>query len=183
MKRFMFALGAVVAFGAVVTPAEAQIKFGVEGAYIAGGYGDLVDAIGDDADLSGDFGLGGRLALQPPMLPVGVYGEAVYFFPSCAADTDCSYWAMSLGGQLGLPLPMLRPYVLGGWQWKRYGVDGSGSTENNAFAGLGVQLNMLAGLFIEGSWEFDGTVEGLTTTAGEISTTPFVLKAGFMFGG
>ena len=36
MKRFMFVLGAVAAFGIAANPVDAQIKFGVHGDYIVG---------------------------------------------------------------------------------------------------------------------------------------------------
>jgi len=179
MRRLLFVLGAVMAFVAVASPASAQIKFGVHGDYIAGGFGDLADVAGGDFDFGGDFGVGGRLGFSPPALPIAVYGDLTYFFPSCGDSGDCSYWTAGIGGQLGLPLPAIRPYVLGGWQWQSFGLDGLDSTTNNhPFFGVGVELSMLAGLFVEGQWEFNDSFD---TDA--ISVTPFVLKAGFGFGG
>ena len=177
MRRFMFVLGAFLALVIVASPADAQLSFGVHGDYIASGFSDIADS---DGDLSGDFGLGGRLALSPPALPISLYADGTYFFPSCDAG-DCSYWTGGLGAQLGLPLPALRPYILGGWQWKSYTLDldaFESSTENNAFFGVGVELSMLANLFVEGQWEFNGDIEGT-----DFSVTPFVLKVGIMFGG
>lgn len=176
MRRMMFVLGAFLALAIVASPADAQFKFGVHGDYIAAGFSELENT---DGDLSGDFGAGVRLAFSPPALPVTVYGDGTYFFPSC--DTaDCSYWAGGLGAQLGLPLPMLRPYILGGWQWNSFSLDGfDSSTESNPFIGVGVQLNILGGIFLEGQWEFPDDVETLTSN---LSYTPFVLKGGVMFG-
>lgn len=179
MRRMMFVFGAALALGVVASPASAQIKFGVHGDYIAGGFSDFENP---DGDLSGDFGIGGRLAFSPPMLPIAVYSDVTYFFPSCDA-ADCSYWTAGIGGQLGLPLPVIRPYILGGWQWQSFSLDLDGfesSTNNHPFFGVGVELNMLAGLFVEGQWEFPDDVEGLTEN---FSARPFVLKAGILFGG
>ena len=177
MRRMMFVFGATLAFAVMANPVDAQIKFGVHGDYIAGGFSDIADT---DGDLSGDFGLGGRLAFSPPALPISVYGDATYFFPSCDA-ADCSYWTAQLGGQLGLPLPALRPYILGGWQWQSFDLDLQGfesSTNNHPFVGVGVELNILMGLFLEGQWEFTDDFEDT-----DFSVTPFVIKAGVNFGG
>ena len=175
MRRFMFVLGAFLALVIVASPADAQIKFGVHGDAIVAGFSDLADT---DGDLSGDFGLGARLGFSPPALPIALYADGTYFFPSCDI-ADCSYWTGGLGAQLGLPLPALRPYILGGWQWKSFSLDGFDSeTQNNAFFGAGIQLNVLAGLFVEGQWEFNGDIE-----CTDFSVTPSVLKAGIMFGG
>lgn len=184
MRRMMLVFGAFLALVLVASPADAQIKFGVHGDYIAGGFGDIEDVI-SDLDLSGDFGVGARLAFSPPALPIQIYGDGTYFFPSCDA-ADCSYWTAGLGGQLGLPLPMLRPYILGGWQWKSYSLDidsFESSTENNPFFGVGVELSILGGLYLEGQWEFPEDIEGIPSSGFEnISVTPFVLRAGLNFG-
>ena len=134
-----------------------------------------------EVDLTGDFGLGGRLGFSPPALPIAVYGDLTYFFPSCGDAGSCSYWTAGLGGQLGLPLPMLRPYVLGGWQWRSldFPDDDEKFTSNHPFAGVGVELKFLAGLFVEGQWEFNKDDPQLPN----VSVTPFVIKAGINFGG
>lgn len=180
MRRAMFVMGLALALGVAAQPAEAQFKFGVHANYIAGGFGDFEGVTGlDDFDFSGDFGVGGRLAFSPPLFPLGVFGDLTYFFPDCGASGDCSYWNAQVGAQLGLPLPMIRPYLLGGWQFKNVGVDGADSnTTNNPFVGAGVEIGMLAGLFIEGQMEFDEK-----TQVGDIGATPFVLRAGLQFGG
>lgn len=177
------ALTLVFAIGS--TPVDAQVQFGIQGSYIAGGFGSLGDAVAEiqDRDLGGDFGLGGRLSFSPPLFPVGAHAAVTYFFPSC--DTaDCSYWTADLGATLGLPLPVLRPYVVGGWQFKKYDLDVANFTSdiaNNPFAGLGIQLNLGVSVFLEGVWEFEG--DALPGSTEELSITPFVLKGGVMFGG
>jgi hypothetical protein len=182
MRRLLFVLGAVMAFVVVASPASAQFKFGVHGDYIAGGFSDIENVAGGDFDLSGDLGLGGRLAFSPPALPIVAYGDLTYFFPSCGDSGSCSYWTAGLGGQIGLPLPAIRPYILGGWQWQSFNLDVDGfesSTNNHPFAGVGVELGMLAGLFVEGQWEFNKDDPEFP----DVSVTPFVLKVGFLFGG
>jgi len=178
MRRAMFILGLALAFGVAASPADAQFKFGVHANYIAGGFGDFEGTSAEDFDFGGDFGVGGRLAFSPPLFPLGVFGDVTYFFPDCGTSGDCSYWNAQVGAQLGLPLPMIRPYVLGGWQWKSFGLDGfDSSTDSNPFVGVGVEIGMLAGLFIEGQMEFDDEI------ATDIGARPFVLRAGLLFGG
>ena len=184
MRRFSLLTGLAVAFAVMSSAVDAQVQFGVQGSYIAGGFGSLSDAIDEieDRDLSGDFGIGGRLAITPPALPLGGYAAVTYFFPSCEA-ADCSYWTADLGATLAVPLPVVRPYVVGGWQFKKYDLDlanFSSDVENNPFAGLGVQFNLGVSLFLEGVWEFEGDV--LPGSTEELSITPFVIKGGVLFG-
>jgi hypothetical protein len=178
MRRAMFVFGLALALGVAAQPAQAQFKFGVHANYVAGGFGDFegVTAL-EDFDFSGDFGIGGRLAFSPPLFPLGVFGDLTYYFPDCGAS-DCSYWNAQVGAQLGLPLPMIRPYLLGGWQFKNVSVDNSSGDSNNPFIGAGVEFGMLAGLFIEGQMEFDEK-----TGVNDIGATPFVIRAGIQFGG
>ena len=180
MRRALFVFGLALAVGVAASPAEAQFKFGVHGDYIAGGFGDLENVSNGDFDLNGDMGLGGRLAFSPPALPVAVNGDLTYFFPDCGTSGDCSYWTAQVGAQLGLPLMVIRPYLLGGWQWQSFGLSGlDSSTENHPFFGAGVELNVLAGLFVEGQWEFNEDDPSLPN----VSVTPFVVKVGVLFGG
>ena len=77
---------------------------------------------------------------------------------------------------------MIRPYILGGWQWQSYDLDVSGfegGTNNHPFFGVGVELNVIAGLFVEGQFEFNEDDPSLPN----VSVTPFILKAGILFGG
>jgi opacity protein-like surface antigen len=180
MRRIMFGLGLVLALGVAANPVDAQLRFGVHADYIAGGFGDLTSEF-DDLDLSSDFGLGGRLGFSLPALPIGFNGDLTYYFPDCGAAGDCSYWTAQIGAQAGLPLVVVKPYVLGGWQWQSFDLDVAGfeaDTKSHAFVGLGVELNVLAGLFIEGQWEF---VDGFADQ--DFDVTPFVIKAGILFGG
>ena len=175
MRRLLLTLTVAVASAALAQPASAQLplKFGVQGAVMTG----LEDISGTvpagASDLNGTFGLGARVALQPPLLPVGVVGQGVYYFP----EGDGSYLTYSLAAQLRLPLPMLSPYAIGGWQWRRTS-NGESNTENGLMIGGGVQLDLGVSLFLEGTFEFNDEIEG----APDFDNNPFVIKGGVLLG-
>jgi hypothetical protein len=131
----------------------------------------------DSPSLDGSFGLGARVALQPPVLPIGVVGQGVYYFPDCGSS-DCSYFTYSLAAQLRLPLPMLSPYAIGGWQWRRSSTDGNSNTENGAMIGIGAQLDLGISLFLEGTMEFNDLPEG----SPDFDNDPIVIKGGILLG-
>jgi hypothetical protein len=167
MRRFVFAIGAVLAFSVLANPVDAQLKFGVHGAMVSG----LDDAIDNALGLNGTFGLGGRLGVELPLLPIGVYGMGTYFFPS----GDVNYYTASLMGKLGLPLPIVSPYLLGGYQRRSTSIGGISDSANGAFIGLGVQLTKI---FLEGSVEFNEE----NPTLPDINNNPIVFKGGFLIG-
>lgn len=171
MRRLLLTLTIAVASVALAKPADAQIplKYGVQAALLTG--------LEDASSLNGTFGLGARVALQPPVLPLGVVGQGVYYFP----EGDGSYITYSLSGQVRIPLPMLSPYAIGGWQWRRSDPGGTGSvttTENGPMIGLGVQLNLGMSLFLEGTMEFNDEITGFP----DIDTNPLVIKGGVLLG-
>ena len=170
MRRLLQILSAAVVLVAVAQPVEAQFKFGVQGAVLTG-----LDEVTAGPDLNGTFGLGGRVAFQPPLLPIGVVGQGVYYFPDCGGG-DCSYMTYSLAAQLRLPLPVINPYAIGGWQWRRAG-NGTTVTENGFMAGVGVQLNLAVAVFLEASMEFNDAPS--TTVDADNS---IVIKGGVMLG-
>jgi hypothetical protein len=159
-----------VASVALAQPAAAQlpIQYGVQGALMTG--------LEDASSLDGTFGLGARVALQPPVFPLGVVGQGVYYFP----EGDGSYMTYSLAAQLRLPLPMVSPYAIGGWQWRRSDPGGSleTTTENGPMIGVGVQLNLGLSLFLEGTMEFNDLPEGVP----DFDNDPIVIKGGIMLG-
>jgi hypothetical protein len=170
MRRLLLTLTVAVASVALAQPASAQLplKYGVQGALMTG--------IDDATSLDGTFGLGARVALQPPLLPIGVVGQGVYYFPD-----NGSYLTYSLAAQLRLPLPMLSPYAIGGWQWRRTDPDVSGvdpNTENGPMVGIGVQLDLGVSLFLEGTMEFNDLPEGVP----DYDNDPIVIKGGILLG-
>jgi len=169
MRRLLLTLTVAVASVALAQPASAQlpIKYGVQAA--------MQTSVAEATGLDGTFGLGARVALQPPVLPIGLVGQGVYYFP----DGDGTYITYSLAGQLRLPLPMVSPYVIGGWQWRRAGADGVESvTENGPMVGVGVQLNLGLSLFLEGTMEFNDIPEGVP----DYDNDPIVIKGGILLG-
>jgi hypothetical protein len=114
------------------------------------------------------------VALQPPLLPIGVVGQGVYYFP----EGDGSYMTYSLAAQLRLPLPVFNPYAIGGWQWRRSS-NGTSETVNGAMIGVGVQLNLAVSVFLEGSFEFNDEVTGVP----DFDNNPIVIKGGVLLGG
>jgi hypothetical protein len=164
MRRLIPTLFAAAALVALAQPAEAQLKYGLQGALLTG-----LDEVNS---LDGTIGVGPRVALQPPLLPVGVVGQAVYYFP----EGDLSYLTYSLAAQLRLPLPVVNPYVIGGWQWRRSSLNDVSNTENGLMVGLGVQLNLALSLFLEGSMEFNDAPSGVD------ADNSIVIKGGVLLG-
>ena len=73
----------VLALGIPHGDSEAQVRGGVEGMYTSGSA-----AVVDHA-----YGLGGRLMVELPRLPVEVHGIFNYHFPSCPSGSpSCSSW-------------------------------------------------------------------------------------------
>ena len=151
---------ALVALVALAAPVDAQFNFGAQGAVITG--------VDDLSNLSNTYGLGARVGFQAPLLPIGVLGQGVYYFPDAA---DFSYSTYSLAGSFRISTPLISPYALGGWQWRRTTSAGTTSTESGAMLGVGVQLNLGVSLFLEANWEFH-----------EGDDDPIVIKGGIMIG-
>lgn len=163
MRRFMFGLSAVLVMAVLASPVDAQLKFGAQ----AG----LVTGVDEASALDGTFGLGGRVMVDPPLLPVGGFVSGTYYFP----EGDVSYWTTTAAAQLRLPLPMVKPYALAGWQLR----GGEGDTQNGAVLGLGVQLDFMMSVFLETTFEFHEEITGFP----DFDNDPIVIKGGVLFGG
>ena len=131
--------------GALLVPSSAssQIFGGVFGAYAQ----DAFDGVS---------GVGLEFGYDLPILPVDVYGSGSWFFPDCD-ECDLSGW--SLGANLRLPLPLIRPYLTGGWTWRDYEdpgptIDPLSLSDNNVFAGVGVDL-AFSGVRVFGEARYD----------------------------
>jgi opacity protein-like surface antigen len=173
MRRLLLTLTLAVASVALANPAEAQlpIKFGAQAGYLTG-LEDIAAGIPNPAD--GTFGLGVRAALQPPVLPIGLVAQGLYYFP----DGDVNYMTYSLAAQLRLPLPVISPYAIAGWQFRRAsGGGGASNTESGAMIGAGVQLNLGLSLFLEGTMEFNEAPSSTIDADNSI-----VIKGGIMLG-
>jgi hypothetical protein len=118
MRRLITTASLALVGFALAQPAEAQLglQFGPQVAYMTG----LEDLSGTPGavDFNGTFGAGARVIVSPPlpMLSIAVVGQGIYYFPPEGAD---SYMTYGLGARFGFSLPMLTPYVIGGYQWRR----------------------------------------------------------------
>ena len=175
MRCMLLALSTAFALVALAAPVDAQINLGAQGAVLTS-----VDDFPDPAapKLSGRFGLGARAVFQPPLAPFGLLAQGVYYFPDV---DDFSYSTYSLTARLRLSTPMISPYAIGGWQWRRGSSGGESSTENGVMVGVGIQLHFAVALFVETTMEFNDevTVAGVT----DFDNNPIVIKAGIMLGG
>ena len=174
MRRILLTLSTVFALVALAAPVDAQLKFGAQGAVMSS-VDDLSTITPGAPDLSGTFGLGARVALQPPLAPIGVVAQGVYYFPDV---DDYDYMTYSIAAQLRMTTPLLSPYALGGWQWRRTSFAGTSGTESGAMIGVGVQLNFMVALFLEGTLEFNDEVTGMP----DFDNKPIVIKGGIIFG-
>ena len=167
MRRFMYVLSAAFALALFVTPAEAQLKFGAQAS--------LVTGLEEASALDGTFGLGARVMVDPPILPVGGFVDATYYFP----EGDVSYWTATAAAQLRLPLPIVRPYALLGYQLRGVEVSTQSDTDGGFVIGAGVQFNLAMSLFLEGTYEFNEDDPAFP----DFDNDPFVFKGGILFGG
>ena len=165
MGRFAFVIGTVLALAVLANPVDAQLNYGVQGAWIT--------SLDEATDLNGEFGLGGRIGFDLPALPIGVYGSGTFFFPDCV---ECKYNTWTLGAKVGIPLAVVFPYLHSGWQWRSTSVADVGNTENGGFVGLGVSSFKF---FVEGSWEFNPDDPAIP----DFDNDPIVIKVGYLFGG
>lgn len=172
MRRLLLTLTVAGLGLAFARPVDAQlpIKFGVQGA--------MVSSLDEATQLDGSFGIGARVALEPPALPIGAVVQGVYYFPDDGA-ADLTYITYSGAVTLGLPLPMIKPYAIAGWQFRRTSIEGfDSSTESGAMLGAGVQLDLGLSLFLEGTFEFN---EDNVSTP-DLDNDPIVFKGGILFG-
>jgi hypothetical protein len=173
MRRLLMTASVALACATVAQPVDAQISFGGQAALMTG-----LEEL-QAGDNNGTFGIGPRVQLSPPlpMLALGIVGQGVYYFPE-----DGGYMTFGLSGKLGFSLPMISPYLIGGWQWRRTSPDvGDAVTENGPSVGLGVQLGMIP-VFVEATMEFNDELTGFPG-AEDIDVNPLVLQAGVLVGG
>lgn len=179
MRRIMFGLGVALAIALSAVSADAQVKLGGHAALMAGV--DEVVLAGQGVGVpDGNFGLGARLMLDPPLFPLALVGSATYYFDS-AAD-EASVWTATLAGQLRIPLPVVKPYLTGGWQLRPDDV--TGNSQNGPMLGAGVQFDLSLSFFLEGTYEFADEIapEDVSGLLEALDTNRFVIKGGVLFG-
>lgn len=176
MKRFMSVLGALVALVVATHPADAQLKFGVHGATIA--TAEEVLLAGENVNIpSGTYGVGGRAMIAAPLLPIALVGSYTKYFPD-----EGELWTATVAAQLRLPLPVLKPYVMGGYQLRPEDV--AGNAQNGLMVGAGLQLDFGVSLFLEGGFELGSEIDpaDVVGLAQAVDTNRIVLKGGLLFG-
>ena len=145
---FVLALGSIVSAGA----AEAQyFRFG---AHVP-----LATSLGGGDDLTNSsWGIGGRVGLEVPLFPLAAWGTVDYMFPG---GDGASYQNFGIDANLRLPIPLLQPYVAGGYQARRFD-DGEVSDIYHGWTlGLGIRFNVIVNAFLEAKNEFYGDDTGL----------------------
>jgi len=172
MRRLLMTASVALACATVAQPVDAQFSFGAQGALMTG-----VEEV-QAGDMNGTMGLGARVQVSPPIpvLSIGVVGQGVYYFPDDAVLDN--YMTYGLGAKLGFSFPLVSPYIIGGWQWRRAEAGGVTDTESGGTFGGGVQLGMIP-VFLEATIEFNDEIP----TAQNFDVNPLVIQAGFMFGG
>jgi hypothetical protein len=170
MRRLFLTASLALACATVAQPADAQVSFGAQGA--------MITMLDEATDLNGTFGIGPRVEFSPPIptLQLGIVGQGVYYFP----DVDgFNFMTYGLGAKVGLSTPMVSPYVIGSWQWRRASFDGFDSvTESGATVGLGVGLGMIP-VFVEAQMEFNEDDPAVP----DVDNDPIVIQAGVLVGG
>jgi hypothetical protein len=177
MRRTLLTLSAVLAAAAIAAPVDAQIKLGVQGAVITS-VDEFTEDITTDESLSGTFGLGGRIVIDPPLSPLGAIGSVTYYFPDI---DELTYWTATAAAQLRVPMPVVKPYALAGWQIRRTSVGDFSNNENGPVLGLGVQVDLGVSLFLEATFEFNEDPEDIELP--DLDNDPIVIKGGILFGG
>jgi hypothetical protein len=169
MRRLYLSASVALVCAAAAQPAVAQVSFGGQAA--------MITMLEDATDMNGTFGIGPRVEFSPPipMLTLGIVGQGVYYFP----DGDFNFMTYGLGAKVGLSTPVVSPYLIGGWQWRRTSAEGFDAvTEDGATVGIGVGLGMIP-VFVEVSMEFNEDDPAVP----DFDNDPVVIQAGVLVGG
>jgi hypothetical protein len=169
MRRLFLTASLALACATVAQPADAQVSFG--------GQAGMITMLDEATDMNGTFGVGPRVQFSPPIpgLTLGIVGQGLYYFP----DGDFNFMTYGLGAKVGLSTPMISPYVIAGWQWRRTSAEGFDAvTESGATAGVGVGLGMIP-VFVEATMEFNED----NPSAPDFDNDPIVIQAGVLVGG
>jgi hypothetical protein len=171
MRRLLLTASVALAVASAAQPASAQLMFGAQAAAQTG----LEVPTGGTtvAELDATYGVGARVLFSPPIpvLSLGLVGQGVYYFPD-SGDSQ----TYGISAKVGIGLPLISPYLIGGWQWRRTDVD----TTNGISAGAGVQLSVGVNLFLEATAEIG---EDIPTGVQDYDNTALVIQAGVLFGG
>lgn len=177
MRRLSLAASVALICATLAQPVVAQFRVGGQAAFLTN-----LEEVEEEpqGDLEGTFGVGPRVEFQAPIptVQVGIVGQGVYYFP----DGDFNYLTYGLGAKVGFTTPVVSPYAIGGWQWRRTSADDFDSvTEDGPTLGVGLGLGTLP-VFIEATFEFNDD-DDIDTE--DIDNDPMVIQAGVLipFGG
>jgi opacity protein-like surface antigen len=175
MRRLLLTASVAVACAAFARPVDAQFTYGIQGAALTGL--EVPTSGTTVAELDATYGVGGRVMFSPPIpvLSLSLVGQGVYYFPE-----NGDYMSYGIGARFGLGLPVITPYVIGGWQWRRSGDGTNTTTENGLTAGAGVELNFAVNLFLEATVEMG---EDIPAGLPDYDNSALVIQAGVLFGG
>ncbi len=120
---------ALAALCAAAPEARAQLNPGIHVARATDSFG-------------GTNGVGASVELSFPVFPIDLFVAGEYFFPDCGTVDDCAFMGGSADLHLGLPIPVVTPYVTGGLVYRRTDVGGGvGAVAKTGYGG-GVGLNL-----------------------------------------
>ena len=168
IRTFALALALILAGALAPKAAEAQLAFGAHVAHAT----EFEDGV---------FGLGAKVGIDPPLLPLAFYAGVDYFFPDCEGLDGCGYQTFNLDANWTLlPMPVVDVYLSGGLTVRRVSVEGTvlgfavdeSTTATGFSAGAGVAFNFILGAFVEARQEFFGDEDGGNQT---------VIRLGLLF--
>lgn len=114
----------------------------------------LVGGLVHTQDLGGQWGADLRLGIDPPALPVGVFGGVDYFPASC--EKSCSLWGYRFGMIFHSSAPVIQPYLTGGYVVRERKLGSSSGKRIGIAIGGGVRTTKGIRVQVEGTWEFLG---------------------------
>lgn len=145
MRKMMGVVTVIALLGAAST-AQAQIGFGAQGG-VAFPIGDNMEGLGTG------WHIDGTLSFDPALLPVGVRLEGGYVSMGAEEDLPLEYQQLHLiaNGIVGMGLPAVSPYLIGGLGYYRDRVDVEDSDvdvdwSDNVGANIGVGLDLPLGM-------------------------------------
>ena len=144
----------LVALGFLLSADGAEAQYFRFGAHVP-----FATSLGGGDDLTDpSWGIGGRVGLEPPLFPCALWGTVDYMFPG---GDGTSYQNFALDANVRLPIPLLEPYVSGGYQARRFD-DGSVSDVYHGWTlGGGIRFSFIVNAFLEARREFYGDEQEL----------------------
>ncbi len=104
--------------------------------------------------LEGQWGIDARLGLDLPMLPIGVFGGADYFFAGCSEE--CSLWGWRAGAVFRFATPVFQPYLTGAYVGRKWEVGNEELDRTGLSMGAGIRMGLKIRIQAEANREFLG---------------------------